>query len=624
MNINTNVPQINLNPGSTLSFDDKYDISVGLSEENINDIMLRIHRGLNSQFTCDEIELKDIKIAVGWDMKKAPKIHLEKSQEALNSFRAKYGTPDEIAGSLAKSLLETYAVYNKGGEREPTREDINHASDKIMVKICLEDFLINLRNTATGASGSAEFKICAYCTVELNKMYEVCIQPFAAEIIMNKKPFEYFGKGLIDTDAEGIVNLPGQGGIKFDYDDFLMFLINKILLPIIIKEVAPLIPKFKLPNFEFMGYTLCELKVYLDKSYIIASTNIIKVSLPPGASEDDRIAPNPTGGFFISLSKNFLRMALGLAMKEYGKIKDSGSVAIIDYNYELDLSSADIELDNKKKEIVLQVSANVKASVIVDLWLTSISFSAHGTTIGKPGVAGELFTKDNQQISFKINSLNEFLLTILVSSMIDMYYVDLACNLLANAIVQGVLLYYRGKEIDIIKVPTLSFSIPGAKLGVTVEGFNFTVTENGLFADGSLKVNAAREFPQKNLIASKDEYLEPGEGISCNSGRYYLVYQKDGDLVFYRNLTYERLWSSNTAVDPFGRIRPFKARMQSDGNFVIYNRNLDTGEVFPVFASGTNGKGWVLNIQDDGHVVIFDENTVHRVWERPEKRGSDT
>ena len=53
----------------------------------------------------------------------------------------------------------------------------------------------------------------------------------------------------------------------------------------------------------------------------------------------------------------------------------------------------------------------------------------------------------------------------------------------------------------------------------------------------------------------------------------------------------------------------FEARMQGDGNFVVY-KHVD-GETTAIWASNTNGKGegpYCLKMQEDNNLVVYDSN----------------
>lgn len=110
------------------------------------------------------------------------------------------------------------------------------------------------------------------------------------------------------------------------------------------------------------------------------------------------------------------------------------------------------------------------------------------------------------------------------------------------------------------------------------------------------------------------EWLEPGDELYVNSHRSYrLILQTDGNLVLYKQeivpskahpkdrLQYDivdgaAMWNSKTAGKG-----ALKAVMQTDGNFVIYNKN---GKA--LWNTGTQGHpGSKLSLQTDGNLVIY-------------------
>jgi hypothetical protein len=104
-----------------------------------------------------------------------------------------------------------------------------------------------------------------------------------------------------------------------------------------------------------------------------------------------------------------------------------------------------------------------------------------------------------------------------------------------------------------------------------------------------------------NGILPSGARLQRGESIWSPSGEFELTFQRDGNLVLYRDRT--ALWSTGTA----GReVR--ECTMQTDGNLVLYGHDRQA-----VWASNTYGNpGSFLAVQDDGNVVIY--KPVHPVW----------
>jgi hypothetical protein len=110
-----------------------------------------------------------------------------------------------------------------------------------------------------------------------------------------------------------------------------------------------------------------------------------------------------------------------------------------------------------------------------------------------------------------------------------------------------------------------------------------------------------------NIAKDRDGIFQSGSYLRSANDRYRLVIQGDGNLVMYDNSSNAAIWSSGTG----GRREiPFKAVMQNDGNFVIYN-SLNQ----PIWATGTDRKGsgpYRLVLQDDRNLVLYDaNNTVH-------------
>jgi hypothetical protein len=113
-----------------------------------------------------------------------------------------------------------------------------------------------------------------------------------------------------------------------------------------------------------------------------------------------------------------------------------------------------------------------------------------------------------------------------------------------------------------------------------------------------------------NAMADKllpNQALAPNQRITSLNGRYYFVYQTDGNLVLYKiypNGTQKALWASGTNGKP-----GTTCIMQPDGNLVIYNAAHK-----PLWSSNTfHDAGSSLVLQDDGNAVIY--NAAHKaIW----------
>lgn len=98
------------------------------------------------------------------------------------------------------------------------------------------------------------------------------------------------------------------------------------------------------------------------------------------------------------------------------------------------------------------------------------------------------------------------------------------------------------------------------------------------------------------------EVLGPGAERRSRNGKYRLVMQHDGNLVLYNNHSGKACWHTNSNGHPGNY-----ARMQYDGNFVVYGAGVPQGGTPYYFATGTwNYPGWglALHVQDDGNMIL--------------------
>jgi hypothetical protein len=104
-----------------------------------------------------------------------------------------------------------------------------------------------------------------------------------------------------------------------------------------------------------------------------------------------------------------------------------------------------------------------------------------------------------------------------------------------------------------------------------------------------------------------NQVLAPNQSVASLNGRYYFIYQTDGNLVLYKrypNGSQKALWASGTNGKGGNR-----CIMQGDGNLVIYtpaNKALWSSNTF-------HDPGSTFVMQDDGNGVIY--NTAHKaIW----------
>ncbi|RYY09194.1 MAG: hypothetical protein EOO36_22650, partial [Cytophagaceae bacterium] len=99
-----------------------------------------------------------------------------------------------------------------------------------------------------------------------------------------------------------------------------------------------------------------------------------------------------------------------------------------------------------------------------------------------------------------------------------------------------------------------------------------------------------------------NQALAPNQRITSLNGRYYFVYQTDGNLVLYKsypNGSQKALWASGTNGKP-----GTTCIMQADGNLVIYNAAHKA-----LWSSNTfHDAGSSLVMQDDGNGVVYRPN----------------
>lgn len=102
--------------------------------------------------------------------------------------------------------------------------------------------------------------------------------------------------------------------------------------------------------------------------------------------------------------------------------------------------------------------------------------------------------------------------------------------------------------------------------------------------------------------------------IYSPSNLAYLVMQADGNLVLYgyskSSNGYKAIWATNTV----GSGTTNYLVMQYDGNLVMYpNDNYVNGTSQAIWATGTNGQNLYLSVQDDGNMVIYNQQD-QPVW----------
>ncbi len=104
------------------------------------------------------------------------------------------------------------------------------------------------------------------------------------------------------------------------------------------------------------------------------------------------------------------------------------------------------------------------------------------------------------------------------------------------------------------------------------------------------------------------------EKLDSSNKKYFAKMQHDGNFVVYSSKSSNgkgndnAIWASNTN----GRGQaPYRTVMQNDGNLVLYDKSNAA-----LWASGSNGKGtgpYKLVMQDDGNLVVYDSKN-QPIW----------
>lgn len=97
----------------------------------------------------------------------------------------------------------------------------------------------------------------------------------------------------------------------------------------------------------------------------------------------------------------------------------------------------------------------------------------------------------------------------------------------------------------------------------------------------------------RDRIYVGDCVIPAGYYVQSADGRVLLAMQGDGNLVLRAASDNRPLWSTHTLGSNY-------ARMQADGNFVVY-----TNDGRPLWATATQGSGNYLAIQADGNLVVY-------------------
>ncbi len=101
-----------------------------------------------------------------------------------------------------------------------------------------------------------------------------------------------------------------------------------------------------------------------------------------------------------------------------------------------------------------------------------------------------------------------------------------------------------------------------------------------------------------------DQVIYKGQSLSSDDGRYRLIMQDDGNLVYYRTSDWSAKWWTSTHTTGGNA-----AVMQGDGNFVVYDASWRA-----LWQTSTHGRpGALIAAQSDGNLVIYHNGQA--VWD---------
>ncbi|HJT59183.1 MAG TPA: ETX/MTX2 family pore-forming toxin [Ktedonobacteraceae bacterium] len=109
-----------------------------------------------------------------------------------------------------------------------------------------------------------------------------------------------------------------------------------------------------------------------------------------------------------------------------------------------------------------------------------------------------------------------------------------------------------------------------------------------------------------------NQSLNVGDSLISDNGCFRATMQGDGNFVIYQETEAgeDPVWASG--VWPGTGDGPYVAIMQDDGNFVVYQNHHDPIWASGIFPGAGNGP-YVAIMQDDGNFVVYQKNR-HPIW----------
>jgi hypothetical protein len=163
---------------------------------------------------------------------------------------------------------------------------------------------------------------------------------------------------------------------------------------------------------------------------------------------------------------------------------------------------------------------------------------------------------------------------------------------------------------DLYRIPTSLYSgIANGAKGFTIKVY---FTKAPINTNGTLRTT--KMFFGKsadNYILASGSTLESGQSITSTNGRYLARMQTDGNFVLYDKAYNQALFSTGTNGNPGAKVT-----MQTDGNLRVFSASNAVLYTAPNPAPGKNTAtaGSKLHMQNDGNLVVWNSATTEFFW----------
>lgn len=591
------LPVLRLNPAGVISSqgEEIYDICVGLSQKTLNATMKSIFDGMYPKHLMDSIDLKDLKVKILWNIVKPPEIKLEKKEdgrEELFSSIFKDSDLDNLKKHLNSSLSGVAALSDL--PEILTASDFLDEASVLSVSVNLPCFELVLQASDGSSTPPVAFAVDFSTLISIDNTNEISLQPFAAHV---RKP-EVIKAVLSESQIDGI-----------NQEAFFFFLMNDILIPVMLSKVGGLLPKFKVPDFEYMSAALTGYRINVVNSFLVASACFRgKSQLCTDMPTINQAVGDSGEGFFVSLSTVFLQKTLDIAIKLFNPISgQGGKILTATYKYCVNLSAPSIKISNNI--IKLGISADAEANVFLKWLYFAYALMAQGKTEGNPILTGQLDFNEKNQIVLKVIKVEDLNIRLAFAGSIPVntFLLNGLADLMSNAILKIVNELLMQINVTLFDIPTFTFIFDDLAISAKMRNSQTVADGNNFKLTGDFDVSVNNKCKGRILYGVANQCLRPGEYITSPDGKHFLIYQEDGDLVLYETLVHKQLWNTDTSRSRKHK-NPFCAIMQEDGNFVIYTNN-NGKKVEALWASDTCQRRRVeffLALENGGSLIIYE------------------